>query len=45
MPWARKQNCLIIAGASQQCIQCVDKCEKKNGHTTVVDDCSQAPNV
>jgi len=22
------QNCLVIAGASQQCIQCVEKCEK-----------------
>lgn len=22
------QNCLVIAGASQQCFQCVEKCEK-----------------
>jgi len=38
------QYCLIYAGASQQCIQCVDECKRTNTHTPVVEDCSQATN-
>jgi len=34
------QNCLIVAGASQQCFQCVEKCEGK----VLLENCSAATN-